>query len=260
MTRYVIRLDDAHERHHAARWNAVERLLDEHQIRPIVAVIPDNRDQTILYSRVADIGFWDRVRAWQEKGWTIGVHGLHHDLRPIAHGSLLPMSAHSEFTGLSEARQSEMILTALKVFGRHGIVPKVFVAPAHGFDANTLAVLRRLRQSLILSDGFGIRPFVRRQLAVLPQQLWRGRALPFGTWTICLHPSNMDDKDLHALDNFLARHKGECVSQPHLLRFASYGPQDFLVEQLLRAVFLSRRFLRRVRRARTAVSEGGSRP
>jgi len=249
VTRYLIRLDDAHERHHPARWTAVEALLDKYEIRPIVAVIPDNRDESIVHVSQPDPDFWRKVKTWQAKGWTIGIHGLHHDLRDVAGASLLPMSRLAEFTGLSEDVQGAMIERALEIFEAHEIAPDVFVAPAHGFDRRTLAALRRSRRPLILSDGFGFRPVVRRGLAVLPQQLWRGRALPFGTWTICLHPSNMGEQDLQALESFLCRHQDACTAGADTLRFAAYGARDFLVEQLLRTLFLARQLFRRRRQA-----------
>ena len=249
MTRYLIRLDDAHERQHPSRWAAVEDLLESYQVRPIVAVIPHNRDNSIVHVSRPDPGFWEKVRAWQTKGWMIGVHGLHHDLRDVAGASLLPISPLAEFTGFSEDGQLAMLEEALAIFDKHEIAAKAFIAPAHGFDLQTLAALRRLRRPLVLSDGFGFRPFIRGGLAILPQQLWRGRAIPFGTWTICLHPSNMLEQDIAALERFLSRHKQDCAVPPDAIPFARYGPRDFVAEQLLLLMFLARRWLRRGRRS-----------
>lgn len=250
MTRYLFRLDDAHERHHSARWAAVEALLDRYQVRPIVAVIPDNRDESIVHVSEPDRHFWRKVKAWKAKGWTIAMHGLHHDLRDVAGASLLPISRLAEFTGLPEDVQGAMIESALEIFEAHEVPPDVFVAPSHGFDRRTLAALRRSRRPLILSDGFGVRPVFRGGLAVLPQQLWRARALPFGTWTICLHPSNMGQQDLRALEVFLCRHHEACTSSADAMTFAAYGVRDFLAEQLLGAIFFASRFFRTRRKPR----------
>lgn len=247
MTRYVIRLDDAHERHHHDRWNAIEALLDKYQVKPIVAVIPDNRDLSIAHSATPDPSFWDRVRSWRDKGWAIGVHGLTHSLRDVSGKSRLPISALAEFTGLPEEEQLAMINASIAMFERQGVVPTIFVAPAHGFDSATLAALRRVRRPLILSDGFGFRPYLRYGLKTLPQQLWRGRSVPFGTWTICLHPSNMSDADFEAIEQFLAAHRGEFPEKVESLSFRRFGWLDIFVEQANLAVFVGRRMIRRLR-------------
>ena len=50
--------------------DAVERIFDERGIKPIVAVIADNQDRDLRLSD-PDTEFWDRVRLWQRKGWSI---------------------------------------------------------------------------------------------------------------------------------------------------------------------------------------------
>ena len=246
MTRYLIRLDGPHERQHPSRWEAIEALLDKHGVKPIVAVIPDNRDQSIWHVTEPNLNFWQKVRAWQAKGWTIGVHGLHHELRHVAGASLLPVSPLAEFTGFPEEVQLAMLATAVGIFEKNAVTAEVFVAPAHGFDLQTLAALRRLPRPLSLSGGFGFRPFIRWGLAILPQQLWRGRAFPFGTWTICLHPSNMLEKDFQALGRFLSRHERECATLPDAIPLVRYGAWDFVAERLLTLAFVVRGLGRRV--------------
>ena len=60
-TRFLVRLDDACPTQRSEMWNALEETFDHLGIRPIVGVIPDNRDPALLCS--ADDGkFWDRVR------------------------------------------------------------------------------------------------------------------------------------------------------------------------------------------------------
>lgn len=76
MSHYVIRLDDACPTMNHANWNRMECLLDKYSIRPIVGVIPENQDPDFAWKN--DKSFWERVHFWQEKGWSIAVHGLHH--------------------------------------------------------------------------------------------------------------------------------------------------------------------------------------
>ena len=41
---YCIRLDDACPQMNAEKWARIERILDKYKVRPIVGVIPENRD------------------------------------------------------------------------------------------------------------------------------------------------------------------------------------------------------------------------
>lgn len=75
---YCIRLDDACPQMNAEKWARIERILDKYKVRPIVGVIPENRDPDFV--AVADENFWEKACEWQKKGWTIALHGLHHEL------------------------------------------------------------------------------------------------------------------------------------------------------------------------------------
>src|SRR5260370_42375028 len=54
------------------------------RLKPILAVVPDNQDPMLkVDAPVAD--FWDRVRQWQARGWTIALHGYQHRYVKIRH-------------------------------------------------------------------------------------------------------------------------------------------------------------------------------
>ena len=63
LARYLIRLDDACPTMHRLRWQAIEELLDEFAIKPIVAVIPNNEDPGMVFDNL-DNEFWQRVQRW----------------------------------------------------------------------------------------------------------------------------------------------------------------------------------------------------
>ena len=102
MARYLVRLDDACPTADWERWDRFEALLDQLGIRPIVAVIPENRDETFDGPTCED--FWGRVKTWEDKGWTLAMHGLHH-LYVTGDGGLVPINDFSEFAGLPLAEQ-----------------------------------------------------------------------------------------------------------------------------------------------------------
>ena len=67
--RYLVRLDDASHHMDRARWGRIERVLDAHAVKPIVAVVPDNQDPKLTVEP-SDPSFWERVRRWATKGWS----------------------------------------------------------------------------------------------------------------------------------------------------------------------------------------------
>ena len=106
--RYLLRLDDACAGMNRQRWTQVEQLLDELAIRPIVAIVPDNRDPELDHGQPID-DVWARARAWQEKGWAIALHGYQHVMHPVTTPQYLPFHDRSEFVGLSLDEQAGKI-------------------------------------------------------------------------------------------------------------------------------------------------------
>lgn len=202
---YLIRLDDACETQNNCKWNAIERVLDSLDIKPIVAVIPCNEDPT-LRQRKIDENFWLRVKQWQVKGWTIALHGYRHLYHEVKRKDLvLPFHGRSEFAGLDLKTQTELLVKAYAEFARHGVVPNVWIAPGHAFDSNTLEALKRATPIRLVSDGIACHPFIEDGLTFIPQQLWWPKWRPFGIWTICLHPETMTEADIGSLEATLSQ-------------------------------------------------------
>ena len=194
--RYLIRFDDICPTLNWKAWDLIEAVLIEAGVKPIVAVIPDNRDEQLRMGE-ADKGFWDRVRAWQLRGWTIGLHGYQHRY-VTTHSGILGLKRYSEFAGLLLAEQEAKLWEASRIFREQGIEPNVWVAPAHSFDWNTVRALQKIGIHTI-SDGFYLSPHVdSRGMLWIPQQLWRFRPMPVGLRTICINPVDRLFKDSSA--------------------------------------------------------------
>ena len=201
--RYLIRLDDACDTMDRRRWSLVEQILDKHGVKPIVAVIPDNRDPSLaLESR--DPAFWDRVRGWAAKGWAVAMHGFTHVMHPTHAKLVLPFYQRSEFAGLSLEDQALKLRAAWALFLEQGVEPKIWVAPAHCFDWVTLQALLRETPIRIVSDGIAWDAFYERGFHWIPQQLWNLAERRSGLWTVCLHPNTMNETAIAALDQALA--------------------------------------------------------
>jgi predicted deacetylase len=203
--RYLVRFDDICPTMNWSVWSQVEVLLCEHRITPILAVVPDNRDPKLVVAD-SDPRFWDRVREWQARGWTIGLHGYQHTYVTRDAG-LLGLNARSEFSGLSAPEQEAKLRLAIEILRREGVAPEVWIAPAHSFDTNTLLALARLGVTC-LSDGFSPFPYSDdRGMVWVPQQLWRFRPMPFGVWTVCFHPNSWTAGQLDVLRANLSRYR-----------------------------------------------------
>src|SRR5579864_348716 len=135
----LLRFDDICPTMNWAVWQELEAILSDAGVKPLVAVIPDNRDPA-FHLAAPRRDFWDNVRLWQARGWTIGVHGYQH-LYVTRSSGLLGINAASEFAGLPFQEQERKIRLALGIFRSEGIEPKVWVAPGHSFDTTTIRAL-----------------------------------------------------------------------------------------------------------------------
>jgi predicted deacetylase len=193
-SRYLLRFDDICPTMNWDVWRQVEAILLAFDVKPILAVVPDNQDEVLKVAE-ANPGFWDEVRAWQARGWTIGLHGYQHRYVTRDAG-LMGIKASSEFSGLPREEQYSKLRSAIDIFEREHVVPDIWVAPAHSFDRTTLEVLSALRIRC-LSDGFSLFPYLDSHgMMWIPQQLWRFRKFPLGLWTVCMHLNRWGQEDL----------------------------------------------------------------
>ena len=204
---YLIRLDDASDHMNIEAWSRVERMLDEHGVKPLVGIIPVNQDPMLLQF-VADPGFWEKARRWQEKGWRIALHGYEH-LYSTECAGISPVHNRSEFAGLPLKIQREKIRKGVRILTEHGLVPTAFFAPSHTFDWNTVEALRLESNIRTISDTIANNVYCCRGFTFIPQQVGRVRELPFKVATICLHPNFITDTELDEIGAFLKAHSGE---------------------------------------------------
>jgi predicted deacetylase len=204
--RYLIRFDDLCPTMSRSRLESYMSVLGRYGIRPIVSVVPDNQDPALKIEE-ADPDFWDRMRSLEAAGATIAMHGYHH-LCASRGKSLLGLHGNTEFAGVEETQQRTWIRSGLGILRDHGLSPRLFVAPRHGFDRATLRALAREGLG-VLSDGFAHRPYTRDEIIWIPQQLWEPVIKSSGLWTICIHtntaPESLDQKLEHFLEGNAAR-------------------------------------------------------
>jgi predicted deacetylase len=206
---YLLRFDDLCPTVSRSRWRRFLPIIEEFGLRPILAVVPDNLDRD-LDREDPDPDFWTHMRTMEANGATIALHGYRH----LCHSqgkSLVPLHRHSEFAGVPLDTQREWISAGFGILRAQGLNPRIWVAPRHGFDRNTLLALRREGITL-LSDGFARVPFKRGGITWIPQQLWGPAEKSSGLWTICVHPNTARESLLDQLRVFLRQHAARFTS------------------------------------------------
>ncbi len=208
--RIAIRMDDITPEMDWVKFKRFKNLLDEHDIRPLIGVVPDNRDKGLSKSEPRE-GFWNYIKELQEHGWIVAMHGYNH-LYTTKNPGMFPVGDKSEFAGLPYDRQYEMIKEGKNTLKSRGIVTDIFMAPSHSFDKNTLRALKE-NGFYIVTDGFGIMPYRMAGLVFYPISVNRRRSLEDtrdGIVTFVYHTNSMTDKDFANLEKLL--YSGSVVS------------------------------------------------
>jgi predicted deacetylase len=198
MLRYIIRLDDACPTMNWQKWNKIFNILDNYDIKPVIAVIPNNEDESMKIDKYNN-NFWNEVRNWKNKNYYIAMHGYNHKYIS-KNGGLIPMNNQSEFAGVDIKIQKEKIKKGWKIFKENEIIPNIWVAPSHTFDRNTLKILKEETDIKIISDGIAYYPYNKDGFFWIPQQLWWYEEKKDGIWTICLHPNTMNNNEIENLE------------------------------------------------------------
>lgn len=162
-TKVGIRFDDITPTMNWMKFYKIQRVLDELGIKPLLGVVPDNRDDNLKVDR-ENKEFWNWVRECQAKGYSIAMHGYQH-LYETKKGGLLPVNHFSEFAGEDVALQNKKITEGKKIFDKHGVGTNVFMAPGHSFDKTTIKILSQQGFQYI-SDGYGRHVYYRKECPI----------------------------------------------------------------------------------------------
>lgn len=207
--RFLMRFDDLCPTMNWDAWDGIESVLVRSDVRPILSVVPDNQDPKLNVGSPRP-DFWERVRSWQKRGWSIGLHGYQHKYVTQDPG-LVGLNTRSEFAGLPIAVQGEKIDRALQIFHEHNVRPDLWIAPGHSFDRSTIEVLRA-RGIRTISDGLFVSPVTWHGMVWIPQQLWRFRNIPTGVWTVCFHPNSFADAEHDSMARDVREFRDRLVS------------------------------------------------
>jgi hypothetical protein len=212
-----MRLDDACPQMNIEKWNRIETLLDRYDIRPIVGVIPDNKDLSINFDY--DDLFWDKVQRWKMKGWTIAQHGYQHKLeQKNCNNSLFRVvETETEFVGKDKTTQKDMIRAGYNIMKVHGCEPTCFFAPSHTFDVNTVLAIQELNLPIeFISDGYDLMPYKKHGMVFIPAMFDSPHILT-GVQTFISHPNNLTDSAYAQFESFFMKYHDFFVEPLSLL-------------------------------------------
>jgi hypothetical protein len=242
MLQYLIRLDDLCPTNDLQKWERFFKLFDRYEIKPIIAVIPDNQDPKLNACGSFNPDYWQMVRQLQNKGYTIGMHGFEHRYQNKNSG-LFKLNKRSEFAGLALHTQEAKIKAAVKIFKRENVQASLFIAPAHTFDTNTLIALVRNSEIQTISDGLLKSPYTRLGFRWIPVQLPEATVKANNTWTFNYHPETCSDEAFYKLEEFIAKYHTRFVSISDL-NYKTYTLMDYLTEQYFIYMRLTKDFIK----------------
>ena len=193
------------------KFNRVKRMLDTYQVKPLIGVVPFNRDSNLTHSPVSE-DFAGFLKGVQQEGFEIALHGCYH-LYTTKKKGLFPINNFSEYAGVSYKEQDDMICKGMSKLKEWGIDTDIFMAPAHTFDKNTLKVLKKNGLKAV-TDGFGKKPYIRNGLLFYPIAIKRSDCFSDkeGYTTLVLHSNMMNEKDFELLETLLKDNQEKLIS------------------------------------------------
>ncbi len=228
MARIFFRLDDIAPNMDWDKFNFITSILRRYDIKPLLAVIPDNKDPELL-KYPANSDFWRIIKELNQNGWVIAQHGFEH-LYKTGSGGVLKINKKGEFAGLDLKTQKAMIANGAGIIkDRLSLAPKIFVAPGHSFDKNTIRALKE-NDFLCLSDGIALYPFKKWGLVWLPQVLWWPKKIWIGQITILIHINTEEQSDLNELEEFINKNRKIIGDFSELITW--YGRQNIIIKFL----------------------------
>ncbi len=235
---FLVRLDDACSTMDHEKWNRLESIFDKYGIKPMVGIIPDNKDPELTLG-TEDSNFFDKAINWQIKGWAIALHGFEHKYVTKS-GGMNPVLCRSEFSGLPLKDQEYKIEKGFSILKNKNLNVNYFFAPSHSFDENTLLALYNKTDIRIISDTIGMIPYRLKDFSFIPLQFGKFRNIIVpGFWTFCLHPNMMNDIDILNAEIFIKKHHEKFIS------FDDIDPNSLKVksnfDKLLSFVYFLRR-------------------
>ena len=240
-TGLLIRMDDISENMNWALMDKCEKLFDKFKIKPLLGIIPINKDPELLKFPKND-RFWERVENWKNKGWEITMHGCNHlYTQKSDKNDIFNYGGNSEFYGLDYSMQLNKIKTGLEEFKKRKIKVRSFFAPNHIYDSNTLKALKDSDIKIII-DGYGLFPYYKNEILFIPQLFHKEILLPFGIQSTQMHINEWNDEVYENFEIFIEKNYSKILNLNNIIEIANPNSlqnlTNYLVEKTLKTVRL----------------------
>lgn len=214
----AVRLDDITADMDWDKFYKFKAVLDKHQIKPLLGVVPDNQDKTIGFNPKKE-DFFLYIKELGADGWTIAQHGYQH-VYSNHKGGIFPLNKNSEFTGESYGVQSGKIQKGKEILQKQGIYSTIYMSPAHSYDYNTIRALLDLGFTHI-TDGFGKTLYRRRGMIFLPIAFHSKNTLKRkeGVTTLVFHTNTMNDDNIANWDKVFGQQEKHLINYQQLLNY-----------------------------------------
>ena len=242
-TGLLIRMDDITETMNWVVMDKCEKLFDKFKIKPLLGIIPINKDPELLKFPKND-RFWERVKSWENKGWEITMHGCNHlYTQKSDKKDIFNYGGDSEFYGLDYSTQLNKIKTGLEEFNNRKIKVRSFFAPNHIYDNNTLKALKNADIKIII-DGYGLFPYYKNEILFIPQLFYKEIFLPFGIQSTQIHINEWNDETYKNFEVFVEKNYSKILNLNNIIDIANPNSlqnlANYLVEKTLKTVRLFR--------------------
>ncbi|MDP1816781.1 MAG: DUF2334 domain-containing protein [Leadbetterella sp.] len=185
--------------------------------------------------------FLNTIKGLEKNGCEIALHGYSHK---VFHSSnILNINNFGEFAGISLEEQVKKILKGKKFFRENNLQCRMFMAPGHSYDYNTLLALKEC-DILWITDGKALFPFKESGLIFVPQITSAIKTKPLGIITICLHPQYLTNASFQQLKDFCDAKKNILISaQDAVDHLTTMGSLTKIINRLSQVAYMIRNAL-----------------
>ena len=236
----LIRFDDIAENMNWHLMAKCEKIFDELNIKPVMGVIPNNKDADLLVYPKKE-NFWQIIKKWQLKGWEIAMHGYNHIYdNDTNRKDYFKYGGKSEFFGHSLNNQSNKIKKGLEIFKKNDIKIRTFFSPNHTYDYNTFEALKLSGINEVI-DGYGLKPYLENNIKFIPQLFYKPFFLPFGLQTTQIHLNYWTENEFNKFSELIYKYKKQIISYDDALKMLSEKSSDKFLNKIIKAILIFKR-------------------
>lgn len=209
MKKILIRIDDICPQMNWHKFYLVLDILQKYHIKPLLGVIPDNKDNELNIDNYEPL-FFEKIKKMQDDGFIIAMHGYQHLYDSKNNGNFYSRKL-SEFAGHPYDVQNLKIVNGLKIFKDNNLKTEIFMAPGYTLDNITFDVLIKNGFKYV-TGGLASKPFTYKGIKVISCREMH-KMVNIKIHTLCLHPNILTDEYIkNDLKLYLDKNKKYLIS------------------------------------------------